>query len=102
MITKVKRSGILENLSSRYDDRELVVGENQQEKLDDLSQHLNEEIDACSNDPVKLDRLATRYESDAAAAKAENNMGYFMRYEAAMSRTVALEQHIYSMMYEVI
>jgi hypothetical protein len=82
-------------ISTRYDDRDLIYG-TKQERLLKLSDLLNNEITYCDKDPIKLDRLIERYSSDARAARVDNNMAYFMRYDAAIQRAQIIERSIYS------
>jgi hypothetical protein len=73
------------NYSTRYDDRELQDG-TLEERLNDLSEHLNEEIEGSYSNIQKLERLGERYYSDGMAAQADDNMGYYMRYVRAYER----------------
>lgn len=70
------------NLSTRYDDRELIKGTENQ-KLDELSDHLEAEVTLSSNDILKMERLQERYYSDGLSAKADKCIGYWMRYVKA-------------------
>jgi hypothetical protein len=66
--------------SSRYDDRELIKGEDEKAKLDWLTRKIQSEIAFCGGDIVKLERLQERYHSDGRQAKADDNMPYYLRY----------------------
>jgi hypothetical protein len=81
--------------SSRYEDLEFL-GDNRIQVLSQLETNLHAEILLVSESPLKLDRLADRYNADGLLAKTSGNMGAYIKYVLAYERCILIQNCFYA------
>jgi hypothetical protein len=76
--------------STRYQDRESMAGTSVECKLDLLTGRLIAQINACVENIIALEALQDDIHDDGVKAKADDNIGYMMRYLNAFAYTQLL------------